>query len=58
MYLFRRRAQFQLCDVHGPWAQPDSFPMNEVQCGGSYNMSVSVDGCPSKPGDPRVHSLG
>src|SRR6266545_3733332 len=33
------------CDAHGEGAQSGSTPLATMQCGGSGNISVAVDGC-------------
>ena len=34
-----------LCTVHGPGAEPSSFPLTQVQCGGAGAQAVSMTGC-------------
>lgn len=33
------------CDAHGPGAEPGTNPLAEMECGGTGNVSVAVDGC-------------
>ncbi|MGH2725106.1 MAG: hypothetical protein ACRDI0_12785 [Actinomycetota bacterium] len=33
------------CDAHGPGATPGSTPLAEVECFGTGNVSVAIDGC-------------
>jgi hypothetical protein len=33
------------CDVHGPGMSPGETPLASVQCGGSFGILVTIDGC-------------
>ncbi len=33
------------CDVHGPEMVPGATPLASVQCGGSFGILVTIDGC-------------
>jgi hypothetical protein len=44
-FLYLKGPALTACDVHAPAAEPNITPLRSVQCGGSYGMSVAVDGC-------------
>src|SRR3989442_2178925 len=43
--LFLNGEGLSLCTVHGPGADPNSFPLTQVQCGGAFGQAVSITGC-------------
>jgi len=43
--LFLNGNDISLCTVHGPGADPDGFPLTQVQCGGAARQAVSISGC-------------